>query len=102
MCKAKPYTQPMIRTFRHKGLKVLFETGCTRGVRRDHVARLLRLLSALDQARGPNDMDRPGNRLHCLKGDLAGFWSVSVSGNWRLIYRFVGTDIELVDYLDYH
>jgi proteic killer suppression protein len=92
----------MIKTFRHKGLKTLYTSGSTRGVRVDHVARLRRLLAALDQATVPQDMDRPGNRLHLLKGDLTDFWSVSVSGNWRLIYRFDGVDVELVDYLDYH
>jgi len=92
----------MIKTFRHKGLKALYLSGSTRGVRVDHVARLRRLLSALEHATGPQDMDRPGNRLHLLKGELADFWSVSVSGNWRLVYRFDGVDVELVDYLDYH
>lgn len=47
-------------------------------------------------------MDEPGMCLHPLKGELTGFWSVSVSGNWRVIFRFIGTDVELVDYLDYH
>jgi proteic killer suppression protein len=68
----------MIKTFRHKGLKALYLT---------QVA---------------DDLDEPGMRLHPLKGELAGFWSVSVSGNWRVIFRFIGTDVELVDYLDYH
>lgn len=92
----------MIKTFRHKGLKALYTTGTARGVRTDHVARLRRLLSALEQAAAPQDMDRPGNRLHLLKGDRVDFWSVSVTGNWRLIFRFDGVDVELVDYLDYH
>ena len=92
----------MIKSFRHKGLKALYTTGNARGVRADHVARLRRLLNLLDVAIAPGDMDRPGNRLHPLKGELAGYWSVSVSGNWRVIYRFDGNDVELVDYLDYH
>ncbi|WP_457361165.1 type II toxin-antitoxin system RelE/ParE family toxin [Pseudomonas sp. TE3610] len=92
----------MIKSFRHKGLKALYLTGVTKGVRPDHVARLRRILSALDRAMVPEDMNRPGNRLHALRGDRLGYWSVSVSGNWRVIYRFDGTDIELVDYLDYH
>jgi proteic killer suppression protein len=86
----------MIKTFRHKGLKALHLTGNTKGVR----AR--RVLSALDIAKVPDDMDEPGMRLHPLKGELTEFWSVSVSGNWRVIFRFIGTDVELVDYLDYH
>ncbi|SDA85287.1 proteic killer suppression protein [Pseudomonas sp. NFPP33] len=92
----------MIKTIKHKGLKALHQTGNTKGVRADHVARLRRILATLDVATVPGDMDRPGNRLHPLKGELAGFWSVSVSGNWRVIYRFDGSDVELVDYLDYH
>jgi proteic killer suppression protein len=50
----------------------------------------------------PGDMDLPGLRLHPLKGDLMQYWSVTISGNWRVIFRFDGTDVELVDYLDYH
>ncbi|WP_397459859.1 type II toxin-antitoxin system RelE/ParE family toxin [Pseudomonas asplenii] len=92
----------MIRRFRHKGLKALHQRGETSGVRADHVARLLRLLASLDVARTPHDMDRPGNRLHPLRGAYAGFWSVNVSGNWRVIFRFEGTDADQVDYLDYH
>lgn len=102
MCKARVYIYTMIKTFRHKGLKALHLTGTTKGVRADHVARLRRVLSALDIAKVPDDMDEPGMRLHPLKGELVDFWSVSVSGNWRIIFRFIGTDVELVDYLDYH
>ncbi len=102
-CKARPYTTiTMIRRFRHKGLKALHQRGDTSGVRADHVARLRRLLSSLDVAQTPKDMDRPGNRLHPLKGPYAGYWSVSVSGNWRVVFCFDGTDADLVDYLDYH
>jgi proteic killer suppression protein len=51
---------------------------------------------------GAHDLDMPGWRLHPLKGELVGYWSLTVSGNWRVIFRFIGSDIELVDYLDYH
>lgn len=101
-CKVRPYISSMIKTFQHKGLEALHTTGNARGVRADHVPRLRRLLAALDQANKPSDMDRPGNRMHRLKGSLAGYWAVSVSGNWRVIYRFDGADVELVHYLDYH
>lgn len=102
-CKVKPYTlKIMIRSFRHKGLRALYLRGDTSGVRADHVTRLRRLLASLDVAKSAKDLDRPGNRLHALKGQLAGYWSVSVSGNWRVIFRFDGSDVELVDYLDYH
>ncbi|MCE0913021.1 MULTISPECIES: type II toxin-antitoxin system RelE/ParE family toxin [unclassified Pseudomonas] len=92
----------MIRSFRHKGLKSLHLQGDTSGVRFDHVARLRRLLASLDVAQSPSELDRPGNRLHPLRGRLDTFWAVNVSGNWRLVFRFIGTDVELVDYLDYH
>nr|WP_234642156.1 type II toxin-antitoxin system RelE/ParE family toxin [Delftia tsuruhatensis] len=92
----------MIRSFRHKGLRALYLNGDVSGVRPDHVRRLLRLLASLDVAQVPSDMGRPGSHLHPLKGDLAGYWAVSVSGNWRIIFRFDGCDVELVDYLDYH
>jgi proteic killer suppression protein len=71
-------------------------------VHADQFNRLHRILAALDIAQVPDDMDEPGMCLHPLKGELTGFWSVSVSGNWRVIFRFIGTDVELVDYLDYH
>ena len=91
----------MIRSFQHKGLKVFYETGSTRGIRADHAKRLKRILAVLDQAQQPEDADLPGYRLHLLKGDMAEFWSVSVSGNWRVTFRFM-QDVELVNYLDYH
>lgn len=59
-------------------------------------------MQILDRATVPGDLNVPGWRLHPLRGDLAGFWSVTISGNWRLIFRFIGSDVELVDYLDYH
>ncbi|EKT4523972.1 type II toxin-antitoxin system RelE/ParE family toxin [Pseudomonas putida] len=92
----------MIRSFRHKGLRLLHQQGDSSGVRADHVARLRRLLASLEVAQVPSNMNRPGNRLHPLHGKQDGFWAVNVSGNWRLVFRFVGTDVELVDYLDYH
>ncbi|MGV6474617.1 proteic killer suppression protein [Azotobacter beijerinckii] len=92
----------MIKTFQHKGLKAYFETGSTKGIRADHAKRLTRVLGILDQAVGLEEINMPGFRLHQLKGDLAGFWSITISGNWRVIFRFVGQDVELLDYLDYH
>ncbi|TLP75086.1 Killer protein [Pseudomonas nitroreducens] len=92
----------MIRSFRHKGLRALYQQDDPRGVRADHVPRLKRILAALESANGPRDMDLPGYRLHGLKGSLSGCWAVSVSGNWRVTFRFVDSDVELLDYLDYH
>jgi proteic killer suppression protein len=92
----------MIKSITHKGLRTFHATGSTRGIQPAHAAKLGRQLAFLERATAPNDMDLPGWRLHPLKGELAGYWSVSVSGNWRLIWRFDGSDVELLDYLDYH
>ena len=67
-----------------------------------HAARLRLQLAALDQATRPEDLSAPAWALHPLKGDLKGHWAVTVSGNWRMIFAFDGTDAILVDYLDYH
>lgn len=92
----------MIKTFRHKGLDAFFHTGSKAGIQPHHARKLQVLLTALDNARQPEDMSAPQWRLHALSGDLAGHWSVWVNGNWRLTFRFVGEDAELVDYQDYH
>ncbi|MDE1197880.1 MAG: type II toxin-antitoxin system RelE/ParE family toxin [Pseudomonas sp.] len=92
----------MIRTFRHKGLKAFFQTGTTKGIRADHAKRLVQILGLLDLAMDANDMNLPGFDLHPLKGNLVEYWSVSVNGNWRIIFRFIEGHAELVDYLDYH
>ena len=92
----------MIVSFRHKGLEALYERDSKAGLEAKHVAKLRRILSLLDVARSPNDLQIPGFRTHPLKGNRSGFWSIWVSGNWRITFRFVGEDVELVDYLDYH
>jgi proteic killer suppression protein len=92
----------MIKSFRHKGIERLFLSGTKAGIQAAHAARLARQLQRLDVARRPQDMNIPGWRLHPLKGDLAGHWSVAVSGNWRLTFAFDGEDAVLVDYRDYH
>ncbi len=92
----------MIQTFRHKGLAAFFRTGSKAGIQPQHAGRLRILLTALDAARGPADMDAPGWKLHPLSGNLAGHWSVWVNGNWRLTFTFEGTNAVLVDYQDYH
>jgi len=92
----------MIRTFRHKGIKLFFETGSTRGVQTAHAKKLRIQLTVLNTAKGPADMNAPGWKLHSLKGDHAGHWSVWVSGNWRLTFAFENGDAVLVDYQDYH
>ncbi len=92
----------MILHIRHKGLRKLYEEDVTKGVEQIYVEKLRRILSKLDAAYCAEDMDLPGYRLHSLSGDLKGFWSVTVSANWRLIFRFVGSDVVDVDLLDYH
>ena len=92
----------MILSFKHKGLKRLFEEDDTRKVKQDHVKRLARILAALDAAASPEQLDAPGWGLHKLKGELRDFYAVKVSGNWRVIFRFEDGDVLDVDYLDYH
>ncbi|MEX2641845.1 MAG: type II toxin-antitoxin system RelE/ParE family toxin [Acetobacterales bacterium] len=92
----------MIRAFRHKGLRRLYETGSRRGVRPDHAEKLRRILARLDVATDVADMNLPGLGLHPLRGDLAGFWAVTVSGNWRVVFRFADGHADDVDLMDYH
>ncbi len=87
----------MIRSFIHKGLEGFFRTGSKAGVQAAHARKAARLLAKLDQAEAPRDMNLPGWRLHELKGDLAEHWSVTVNGNWRITFRFVDGDAEVVD-----
>ena len=92
----------MIKSFKHKGLERFYIRGTTAGIQSVHAKRLRLILSNLDQAESPDDMDLPGLRLHPLRGDKKGVWSVSVSGNWRVTFRFNGRDAEIVNYEDYH
>jgi proteic killer suppression protein len=92
----------MIVSFQHKGLRLFHQTGSTSGIRADHAKRLELVLVAMETAQYPTDLDLPGWRLHPLKGELGQFWSIRVSGNWRVIFRFINRDIELVNYLNYH
>jgi proteic killer suppression protein len=92
----------MIIRFRHKGLERLFASGDTRGVNPQHAKRLRRLLAALSVAAGPLDMNIAGFQLHPLEGERKGEWAVSVSGNWRLVFRFDGENATDVDLVDYH
>ena len=92
----------MILTFRHKGIEVFFRSGRITGIQAIHQKRLQDLLTALNVASNPRDLGRPSWRLHKLAGDLSGFYAVTVQANWRLTFRFVENDVELLDYLDYH
>ncbi len=92
----------MIKSFRHSGIEKFFKTGSKAGIQPAHANRLKLQLSALNVASRPEDMKAPGWGWHPLKADLAGHWSVTVNGNWRLTFTFDGTDAILVDYQDYH
>lgn len=92
----------MIIKFRHKGLEKLFKVGSSAGIQAEHAARLRKILALLATAETPEDMNLPGLRLHPLKGDREGTWSVAVSGNWRVTFRFCNADVADVDYEDYH
>jgi len=92
----------VIRSFKHKGLAKFFETGSKAGIQSAHAERLRLILGRLNAAVKAEDMGLPGLRLHPLRGERKGTWAVWVSGNWRVTFRFVGADVEVVDYEDYH
>lgn len=92
----------MIRSFKHKGLRDLFERGSVKGVQPTHARRLRLQLAALHTAQSVDDMDVPGYRLHPLKGADKGRWSITVNGNWRVTFEFRGGDAHVLDYEDYH
>ena len=92
----------MIRSFKHKGLAKFFKTGSTAGVQAAHAKRLRLILGRLNAASDVKDMDLPGLLLHELSGNRTGIWSVRVSGNWRVTFRFEDGDADIVNYEDYH
>ncbi|MBV8665412.1 MAG: type II toxin-antitoxin system RelE/ParE family toxin [Burkholderiaceae bacterium] len=92
----------MIKTFRHKGLQLFYETGSKAGIQPSHASKLRRQLSQLDFAKSVEDMNVPGWGLHALAGNLEQHYAVSVNGNWRLTFKFEMGDAVLVDYQDYH
>jgi len=92
----------VIKSFRHKGLELFFRTGKKGGIQPHQAERLRLTLGAIDDASGPQDLSASRLGLHQLSGNLAGFWAVKASGNWRVIFRFEGEDAVAVDYLDYH
>jgi len=92
----------MILSFKHKGLKKYYETGSTAGIQPNHEKRIRLILAALDTAQMIDDMDLPGFDLHPLRGDRRGIWSISVSGNWRVTFKFEEGNAQIVNYEDYH
>ena len=92
----------MIKTFGHKGLEDFFFDGKMKGSQTSHADRLRLRLDRLHSAQTVEDMNAPGYDLHKLKGKLKDFWSIKVSGNWRLIFQFKDGHAYVVDYRDYH
>ncbi len=92
----------MIKSFRHRGLKRFYEGGDSSKLNADQRGRIEDVLGRLDVAESPGDLGLPGYRLHPLKGEWKAFWSVNVSGNWRIIFRFEAGDVYDVDLIDYH
>jgi len=92
----------MIRSFKHKGLEKFFRTGSRAGIKAEFAPKLEVQLSTLDAANDVSQMGVPGWDLHPLQGGLEGHWSVKVNKNWRLTFRFIGEDAEVVDLQDYH
>ena len=92
----------MIERFKHKGLKQLFQHGEAQGISPELLEKLENILIVLNRARRPEDMNLPGFRLHRLKGNLKGCWSVTVRANWRIVFRFEAGNACDVDLIDYH
>jgi len=92
----------MIRSFKHKGLERFFITGTRKGIKPEHAEKIARILDRLDASTSVVDMNLPGYKLHELKGQDAGIWSVMVNANWRITFEFIGQDAFVVDYRDYH
>lgn len=92
----------MIRNIRHKGLRKLYADGSPKGVEVIYARKMERILHAMSTARSVEEVDLPGYKLHALTGDMKGLWSVTVSANWRIVFRFDGVDFYEVDLIDYH
>lgn len=99
---ATRYNAKMIKSFRHKGLEAFFLTGSQKGIQPVHARRLRMQLAALHTATDIEDMNIPGYRLHELKGDRQGVWSITVNANWRITFTFENGNAEIVNYEDYH
>lgn len=92
----------MIQKFKHKGLKLLFESGNASVINPQHLARIRKILALLETSESIEDMNLPGLDLHQLKGDRKGEWAVEVSGNWRITFKLEKSDAFDINYEDYH
>ena len=92
----------MIKSFKHKGLKLLFEKGVTSGIPAQDADRINDRLQAIDTAKDIAELNRPIYKLHPLKGDREGYWSITVRANWRITFQFINGDAYTLNYEDYH
>ena len=92
----------MIKSFKHKGLKRYFETGNTSGIQTKHERKIRMQLAAIDTAIEIDDLNLPGFKLHPLKGNRDGIWSITVNGNWRITFEFIDGNAYILNYEDYH
>ncbi|MES9830474.1 MAG: type II toxin-antitoxin system RelE/ParE family toxin [Candidatus Thiodiazotropha sp.] len=92
----------MIKSFKHKGLEKFFSKGNTAGIQAEHATKINDRLAFLHAASTIEDMDKPGYRLHPLKGKLKGHWATDVSGKWRVVFKFENGNAYGVNYEDYH
>lgn len=92
----------MIKSFDHKGLEKYFYEGDKSGIQPKHAQKIADILDRLDASINIQDMNYPGSNLHQLKGKLKDLWSVKVSGNWRITFKFKDANAYVVDYRDYH
>ena len=102
ICNLMGYTWAMIKSFKHKGLEDFFYDGSKKGIRPEHADKIARILDRLNGANDIIDMNYPGSYLHKLTGNLKGEYSVRVSGNWRIFFKFIDGDAYVVNYNDYH
>ena len=92
----------MIKSFKHKGLKKYFQTGSISGIQVKHQRKLRMQLTAIDTAQEIDDINLPGFKLHPLKGNRDGIWSIAVNGNWRITFEFIDGNAYILNYEDYH
>ena len=92
----------MIKSFKHKGLRDFYETGCIKGIQAIQEQKIRLILGALDTAKKVEVLNIPAFKLHRLKGDMKNLYSVTVQANWRITFEFKGEDVYVVDYQDYH
>lgn len=96
------YNNYMIKSFKHKGLRLFYETGSTKGIQSVHANKLRLILGALDTAKTIDVLNIPAFRLHKLKGEMQNLYSITVQANWRVTFEFKDEDVYIVDYQDYH